>query len=91
MKMEQIQYSYEKTRDGETMTSSGNLLDVVVCITRQAQIIHERLKDRDLAAAAMFRAALVSSFADKDSPVWRDGTAVRDGIDLFIMRKEREG
>ena len=91
MKMEQIQYRYEKTQDGETMTGSGNLLDVVICITRQAQLIHERLKDRDPAAADMFRAALACSFADKDSPVWRGGTAVRDGIDLFIMRKGREG
>lgn len=88
--MESIQYRYEKNRNGETMTSSGDLLDVVVCITRQAQIVHERLKGRDPAAAAMFRAALVSSFADKDSPVWRDGEKVRDGIDIFVMRKAME-
>ena len=88
--MEPIQYRYEKARHGETLTGSGNMFEMVVCIARQAQIVHERLKGRDPAAAAMFQAALINSFTDKDSPVWRGGTAVRDGIDLFIMRKGRE-
>ena len=79
--MEKFEYKYEAGEQGVILAGSGDLMDMVTHITRQAQIINTRLRSRNAEAAASFRAALGALFMDPSSPVWEDGPEVRQGIE----------
>ena len=89
--MEKTKYRYETGSGGEIMESRGDLMEVVACIGRQAQIIYTRLKDRDRMAAQAFREMVGVVFADADSPIWQERADVRQGIDIFHMKRENRG
>ena len=74
-----FEYKYEAGEQGVTLAGSGDLMDMVAHIARQAQIIHTRLRSRTAEAAASFRAMLGMLFVEPTSPVWEDGPNVRQG------------
>ena len=87
--MEKFEYKYEAGEQGVILAGSGDLMDMVTHITRQAQIINTRLRSRNAEAAASFRAALGVLFMDPSSPAWEDGPEVRQGIDFFSVTREK--
>ena len=86
--MEKFEYKYEAGEQGVILAGSGDLMDMVTHITRQAQIINTRLRSRNAEAAASFRAALGVLFMDPSSPAWEDGPEVQ-GIDFFSVTREK--
>ena len=84
-----FEYKYEAGEQGVTLAGSGDLMDMVAHIARQAQIIHTRLRSRNVAAAASFRAMLGMLFVEPTSHVWEDGPKVRQGIDFFSVTREQ--
>lgn len=86
---EKFEYKYEAGEQGVTLAGSGDLMDMVTHIARQAQIINTRLRSRNAEAAASFRAMLGVLFVDPTSPVWEDGPEVRQGIDFFSVTREK--
>lgn len=87
--VEKFEYKYEAGEQGVILAGSGDLMDMVTHITRQAQSINTRLRSRNAEAAASFRAALGALFMDPSSPVWEDGPEVRQGIDFFSVTREK--
>lgn len=87
--MEKFEYKYEAGEQGVILAGSGDLMDMVTHITRQAQIINTRLRSRNAEAAASFRAALGALFMDPSSPVWEDGPGGAAG-DRLLQRHTRK-
>lgn len=89
--MEKIKYKYEVRGNGDVLMGSGNLLEMVAFIGRQAQIIYNRLKDQDPKSARAFQAAIISIFCDPTSPTWAGRAEAKEGIDLFYMENKNRG
>lgn len=89
--MDNIRYKYEVTPSGETLVGSGELMEIMVHISRQAQIIYARLKDRSPEAAEDFHMGLAAMFADPRSPVWHGTGRINSGIDCLIVKEKHAG
>lgn len=68
-----FEYKYEAGEQGVTLAGSGDLMDMVAHIARQAQIIHTRLRSRNVEAAASFRAMLGMLLWTRQAPCGRTG------------------
>lgn len=90
--MDKTRYIYEATDGREMLMGNCDLLETVAYISRQAQIVHSRMKDRDQEAARMFREMLTAVFSDPNSPAW---DRVEDeggrGIDFFHVKRKTGG
>lgn len=84
----EFEYKYEAGEQGVILAGTGDLMDMVTHIARQAQIINTRLRSRNVEAAAQFRAMLGVLFMDPTSPVWEDGPEVRQGVDFFHVTRD---
>lgn len=89
--MDNIRYKYEVTPSNETLVTSGDLKEIMTYITRQAQIIYPRLRDRSPEAAEFFRMGLAAVFADPRSPVWHGTGRIDNGIDLLVIKEKHAG
>lgn len=90
--MEKIRYKYEARDNGETLMGKCDLVGMITCISRQAQIVHSRMKDQDPEAARAFQEMLGALFSDPTSPAWdRVEVGEGPGIDFFHMKRENRG
>lgn len=87
--VEKFEYKYEAGEQGVILAGSGDLMDMVTHIARQAQIINTRLRSPECGGGRLVRAALGALFMDPSSPVWEDGPEVRQGIDFFSVTREK--
>lgn len=88
--MEKFEYKYEAGEQGVILAGSGDLMDMVTHIARQAQIINTRLRSRNAEAAASFRAALGALLWTRQARV--GGRAgVRQGTTSSASHAENRG
>lgn len=83
-----FEYKYEAGEQGVTLAGSGDLMDMVAHIARQAQIIHTRLRSRNAEAAASFRAHAGHALCGADKPRV-GGRAERAAGDRLLQRHTR--
>lgn len=69
--MENIEYKYELTSEGERIMAKGGIREVQACIARQAQTFYSRLKQQNPIVAELFRLDLTATLADPQSPIWQ--------------------